>query len=59
MAAGFNRCGSLKTTHKGFCLATLEKLTKDWLGLSYIVMKSNLRVPGCYTTHGHWIKENF
>ena len=32
MAAGVNYCGPVKTSHKGFCLATLEKLMKDWLG---------------------------
>ena len=30
---------------QGFCLSTLENLTKDWPGGSYLVMKSNPRVP--------------
>ena len=46
MAAGVDYCGPVKTSHKGFCLATLEKSLKDWPGGYYIVMKSNPRVPG-------------
>ena len=46
MAAGVDYCGPGKTSHKGFCLATLEILTKDWPGGSYLVMNSNPRVPG-------------
>ena len=46
MAAGVDYCGPVKTSHKGFCLATLEKLMKDWPGGSYTVMKSNPIVPG-------------
>ena len=45
-AAGVHYCGLVKTIHKGFCLDTLEKLTKDWPGGSYLVMKSTPRVPG-------------
>ena len=41
MAEGVDYCGPAKTSHKGFCLSTLEILTKDWPGGSYIVMKSN------------------
>ena len=29
-AAGVDYCGPVKTSHMGFCLATLEKLMKDW-----------------------------
>ena len=36
----------MKTSHKGFCLATLEKLMKDWPGGSYLVLKSTQRFPG-------------
>ena len=36
----------MSTLHKGFCLATLEKLTKDWPGGSYLVIKITRRVPG-------------
>ena len=46
MAAGVNYCGPVKTSHKGFCLSTLEKFMKDWPGGSYLVMKSNTRVLG-------------
>ena len=46
MAAGVNYNGPAKTSHKGFCLATLEILMKYWLGGSYLVMKSTTRVPG-------------
>ena len=31
-AAGVDYCGPVKKGHKGFCLATLEKLMKDWPG---------------------------
>ena len=47
MAAGVNYCGLAKTSHKGFCLATLEKLMKYWLRGSYLVMEITPRVPGC------------
>ena len=46
MAAGADCCGSVNTSHKGFCLATLEKLMKYWMGGSYLAMKSNPRVTG-------------
>ena len=36
-AAGVNYCRPAETRHKGFCLATLEKLMKDWPGGSYLV----------------------
>ena len=45
-AAGVNYCGPVKTRHKVFCLATLEKLMKDWPGGSYLVLKSTPRFPG-------------
>ena len=45
-AAGVDYCGPVKTSHKGFCLSTLEKLMKDWPGESYLVLKSNPRFPG-------------
>ena len=41
MAAGVNYFGPAKTNQKGFCLATLENLIKDWLRVSYLV----LRIP--------------
>ena len=46
MAAGVDYCGPVKTSHKGFCLATLENVMKDWLGGSYLVMNSTPRFPG-------------
>ena len=45
-AAGVNYCGPAKTSHKGFCLATLEKLMKYWPGGSYLVLKSTPRFTG-------------
>ena len=43
---GVDYCGPVKTIHKSFCIATLEKLMKYWPGGSYLVMKSNPRVTG-------------
>ena len=45
MAEGLDYCGPVKTIHKGFCQAKLEKLMNNFLGGSYIVMKSTPRVP--------------
>ena len=45
-AAGVDYCGPVKTRNKEFCLATLEKLTKDWPGGSYLVLKITPRFPG-------------
>ena len=47
--AGVNYCGSVNKSHKGFCLATLEKLMKDCPGGSYLVLKSTPRFP-CETS---------
>ena len=38
-------CGTVKTSHKGFCLAMLEKLMKYWPVGSYFVMKRNPIFP--------------
>ena len=38
-AAGADYCGLVKTSHKGFCLATLKELMKDWPGGSYLVLR--------------------
>ena len=46
MAAGVDYCGPVNTIHKGFCLATLEKLMKDWPEVSYLVLKSTPRFHG-------------
>ena len=45
IAEGVDYCGQVKTSHKGFCLDTLEKLTKEWPGGFDLVMKGNPRVP--------------
>ena len=45
-AAGVDYCGPVKTIHKGFSLATLEKLMKDWPGGSYLVFNSTPIFPG-------------
>ena len=45
-AAGVNYCGPVKKSEKGFCLAMLDKLMKDWPGGSYLVLKSTPRFPG-------------
>ena len=46
MAEGLDYCGAVRTIHNGFCLAKLENLVEYWPGGSYLVMKSNIRVPG-------------
>ena len=38
--------GMVKTNTKGFCKETIEKLTKDWPGGSYLVLSSKHMVPG-------------
>ena len=38
--------GMVKTNTKGFCKDTIEKLTKDWHGGSYLVLRSKPMVPG-------------
>ena len=45
-AVGVDYCRPVKTSHKGFCLATLEKLIKDWPGGSYLVLKITPRFTG-------------
>ena len=40
MAEGVDYCGPVNTCHKGFLIATLEKLMKDWPGGSYLALKS-------------------
>ena len=36
----------VKTNTKGFCKDTIEKLTKDWPGGSYLVLRIKPMVPG-------------
>ena len=37
--------GMVKTNTKGFCKETIENLTKDWTGGSYLVFRSKPMVP--------------
>ena len=46
MDEGVDHFGHVKTTHKIFCLAKLEKLMKECPGGYHIVMKITPRVPG-------------
>ena len=43
---GAELIGMMKTNTKGFCKETIEKLTKDWPGGSYLVLRSKPMVPG-------------
>ena len=45
-AAGVDYFGPVKTSHKGFCLTTLENLMKYWPGGSYLVMSGTPIFPG-------------
>ena len=47
MELGVELIGMVKTNTKGFCKNTIEELTKDWPGGSYIVLRSKPMVPGC------------
>ena len=58
-AAGVDYCGPVKTSHKGFCLATLEKFLKYWPGGSYLVLKSTPRFPGESTLLAIGYKYNY
>ena len=46
MELGDEFIGIVKTNTKGFCKETIEKLTKDWTGGSYLVFRSKPMVPG-------------
>ena len=46
VSIGVDLIGIVKTNTKGFFKATIEGLTKDWPGGSYIVLSSNNMVPG-------------
>ena len=46
MELGAELIGMVKTNTKGFCKETNEKLTKDWPGGSYLVLRSKPMVPG-------------
>ena len=43
---GAELIGMVKTNTKGFYKDTIEKLTKDWNGGSYLVLRSKPMVPG-------------
>ena len=45
-AEGVYYCGPVKTSHKVFFLAKLEKSMKQWTGGSYLVTKSTPIFPG-------------
>ena len=45
MEIGAELIGMVKTNTKGFCKETIEKLTKDWPGGSYLVLRSKPMVP--------------
>ena len=46
MDEGLYYCGQAKKSHKGLCLATLERLIKHFPGGSYLVMEITPRDPG-------------
>ena len=46
MEVGAKLIGVLRKNTKGFCKETIEKLTKDWPGGSYFVLRSKPMVPG-------------
>ena len=46
MDVGAKFIGMVKTNNKGFCKETIEKLTTDWPGGSYLVLSSKPMVPG-------------
>ena len=46
MELGDELIGMVKTNTKGFCKETIEKLTKNWPGGSYLVLRSKPMVPG-------------
>ena len=46
MEMGADLIGMVKTNTKRLCKETNEKLTKDWPGGSYLVLRSKPMVPG-------------
>ena len=46
MELGAEFVGMAKTNTKGFCTEKIEKLTKNWPGGSYLVLRSKPMVPG-------------
>ena len=45
MEIGVELIGMVKTNTKGFCKETIEKLTNDWPGGSYLVLRSKSMLP--------------
>ena len=45
MEIGAELIGMVKTNTKGFCKETIENLTKDWPGGSYLVLRRKPMVP--------------
>ena len=46
MELGAELIGMVKTNTKGFCKETIEKLTKDWPGGYYLMLRIKPMVPG-------------
>ena len=46
MELGAELIGMVKTNTKGFCKETIEKLTENWPGGSYLVLRSKPMLPG-------------
>ena len=48
MELGAELIGMVKANTKGFCKEKIEKLTKNWPGGSYVVLRSKPMVPGVW-----------
>ena len=46
MGVGADLISMVNTNTKGFLKETIEKLTKDWPGGSYLILRSKPMVPG-------------
>ena len=46
MEIGVELIGMVKTNTKGFYKDTIEKFTRDWPGVSYLVLRRKTMVPG-------------
>ena len=46
MGVGADLISMVNTNTKGFLKETIEKLTKDWPGGSYLVLRSKTMLPG-------------
>ena len=46
MDVGYDIIGVVKTNTKGLCKDYIENITKDWPGVSYLVLKRSFTVPG-------------